>query len=427
METPAVAIVAVSGGPDSLTLLDLLAGAAQPPLTLVVAHADHGILEGSAAVAAAVRDVAVGRYGLEVVTRALHLGTLASETRAREARYTFLRDVQRSHGARYLVTAHHADDQAETVLLRLLRGSAPAGLAGIPARGPHGLVRPLLPFTRAELRAHAVARDLPFVDDPSNADPRHTRAWVRHQLMPLLSARLGGEGVAALRQVARHARDDVAAWDALLDRLDGLDLRAGEGRFDVARSPLGGYDAPLAGRLLRAVARRSGLRLAPGAAARLAAFARDAASGRRLELGGGLFAEAAFDRLVVGPGTAAGVAPARLDGEMGMAAAGNLRLTWRPEKAPALVPRGGWTTWVEPGTLEVRALEPGDRVQPVGGFGHRPVRRLLMEARVPRVERAGWPLLVRDGAIIWVPGICRTSGAVPAPGTLATRIDAQHG
>src|SRR3989449_9920353 len=92
---------------------------------------------------------------------------------ARRARYAWLTEVQRRHAARYLVTAHHADDQVETILLRVLKGSGPAGLAGMPARGRGGIVRPLLPFSRAELAAYVAERALGVHDHPANPDPPH--------------------------------------------------------------------------------------------------------------------------------------------------------------------------------------------------------------------------------------------------------------
>src|SRR2546428_225766 len=138
---PRTAIVAVSGGTDSVALLDVLqAVAAERGLALVVAHADHGIQEASGDVGKWVGGLAA-RYGLPFELGELNLGPNATETVARRARYAWLREVQRRRAARYLVTAHHQDDQVETVMLRVLRGSAPAGLAGIPARARGGLVR----------------------------------------------------------------------------------------------------------------------------------------------------------------------------------------------------------------------------------------------------------------------------------------------
>ena len=420
---PGLAVLAVSGGADSLALLDLLVALGPAwGLRVLVAHADHGIQAGSAEVASRVRDVASGRYGLEVVVGALALGSEASETKARTARYRFLRAVQAERGARYLLTAHHADDQIETVLLRLLRGSAPAGLAGIPARGPRGLVRPLLPFGREELRAHVRSAGLDPVEDPANADPRHLRSWVRTVLVPAIEARLGASAPRALLDAAAHARVELRAWDAALDQLPGLDVRVSAGRFDVARDALASYDKWLAERVLRAVAARSGVGLTPRAAGRLMAFARTAASGRRLALPGGLTAEVTFGRLAVFPPAPAS-RPVPLSGAAGKSDFGRFTLAWRQALAPSRLERAGWSTWLTPSGLEVRAAGAGDRLAPLGGVGRRAVSRLLMEAKVPRGDRGTYPVVTAAGEVAWVPGVCRGTAAVPAPGTGALRVD----
>ena len=417
-------MLAVSGGADSLALLDLFAGMARAlRLELVVAHADHGIGRESGAVASRVHEIA-SRYGLETVVGRLRLGAGASETRARVARYRYLRQVQEERGARYLVTAHHADDQAETVLLRLLRGSAPAGLAGIPERGPRGLVRPLLPFTRAELAAHVRSCGLEPFDDPANRDPRHLRSWVRNAVLPKLAERLGPAVRTALLDTARHARAERRAWDAVLDLLPGLDAKVREGRLDVAREALCGYDKCLAARALRAVAQRAGLALGPSAAARLVRFASGAASGRRWPVGGGLCAEGAFGRLRVwrpepDPGAVS------LSGASGACEFAGYLLRWRPARAPARMTRADWVAWFDAVPDAVRAVAEGDRVLPLGGTGRRKVSRLLMEAKVPRGERSRHPVLVgAGGEVLWVPGVCRAAGGLPRPGVRCVRVDA---
>ncbi len=416
----------MSGGPDSVALLDLLATLAPKlGLALLVAHADHGILDQSAEAARQVESLAL-RYGLPCEVGRLALGAGTGETRARLARYRFLRRVQSAHAAEYLVTAHHADDQAETVMLRLLRGSAPAGLSGIPAVGPRGLVRPLLPFRRAELLAHAAALGVPLFHDPSNDDPRHLRAWVRGSVLPVLAERLADGGADALLAVARHAQREVRAWDDVLAELPGLDVRAGEGTCSVAREVLTGYHNVLAERVLRAAARRAGLRLPPRAAARAVKFAARAPSGRRLDLPGGLVAEVAFERLSVGRSR---VAPTqlRIQSNEGEARYGAWSVQWRTEPAPAraALARQGWVTWVEPtpGELVVGPPKPGDRLVPVGGTGRRRVARLLMEARVPRMDRGAYPVIAANGDVLWVPGVCRSGARLPAPGTPAVRIE----
>jgi len=421
---PATAVVAVSGGADSVALLDLLHGVApELGLTLIVAHADHGIQPVGRSVGQAVKALAE-QYGLPFELGELHLGPDATETAARRARYAWLREVQRRRGAPYLVTAHHRDDQVETVVLRALRGSAPAGLAGIAQRGRGGLIRPLLPFSRRELAEHAAARGLPVHDDPANRDPRHLRSWVRSTLLPLLAQRLGPRVADDLRRLGRHAAADRHAWDRVLELATELEVHVSPTGFDVARVGLGGYDDALAVALLRAAARRAGLVLGPARARRLLALARRP-SGRRLSLGGGWTAEVAFDRLRVARAAPHGRAAQRVvpAGERGSAVFGGFRISWMPAAAPARFERAGWTTWIDGPGWELRAPAAGDALVPLGGVGHRPLRRLLMDARVPRSERAGYPVVARGETILWVPGICRSGDGLPAPGTEAVRLD----
>ena len=427
LAVPGLAVLAVSGGGDSLAMLDVLAAlAGELGLELLVAHADHGILADSGAIAARVAQLARERYGLEVVSAQLRLGPATSETRARVARYRFLRAVQAERGATYVVTAHHADDQVETVLLRVLRGSAPSGLRGIMAAGPRGLVRPLLPFRHAELLAHAAAAGLPVAEDPTNLDPHHLRGWVRSVLRPAIEERLGPGAGQSVLALARHAARDVKAWDSVLDLLPGLDMTVSDGRLEVARGTLSGYDNVLAARILRAAAGRAGLHVTPRTAVRVARFAAGAESGRRLALGDGVACEVAFESLIL---TRGAPAPAEqlLDPAGGEARFGRFALAWRREPAPSSVPRIGWTTWLPAGSLGVRAARPGDRMVPIGGVGRRKVTRLLMDARVPRLDRAAYPVVISDGLVVWVPGVCRAAARLAAPGTEAVRIDARAG
>jgi tRNA(Ile)-lysidine synthase len=428
---PGEAILAVSGGADSVALLDVLHALAPGlGLRLVVAHVDHGISPDSRSVGQSVKALAA-KYGLPFEIIELRLGADATETEARRARYAWLRELQRRRRSKYVVTAHHEDDQVETIVLRALRGSAPAGLAGISSRARGGLVRPLLPFTHAELVGYASERGLPVHDDPANRDPRHLRSWVRATLLPLLTERLGSRLRRDLLTQGRHAARDRRAWDRVLDVVPALGLSVqGEG-FTVARASACGYDNALSVALLRAAARRVGLVLGPTKATQLLALARRP-SGRRLPLGGGWSAEVAFDRLRVSrdAGFEAGCALERVSqvGERGSARFGEFEITWSPAAAPVQIERATWTTWLDGAAWEVRAPARGDSLVPLGGVGHRPVRRLLMEARVPRSTRARYPVVSRGETILWVPGICRSAAGVPAPGTRAVRLDVtEHG
>ena len=434
---PGTAVLAVSGGPDSLCLLDLLQGlAATLQLDLVVTHVDHGILPDSATVATRVKSIAA-RYGLPAEIERVQLGAGASETRARHARYAGLRRVQRRVGGRYLVTAHQADDQIETVLYRLLKGSGVAGLAAIRPMGPGGLVRPLLPFRRAELAAWLQVRfpdpesRPPVFHDPSNADVRHDRSWLRARVLPLLVERFGTRLERQLLGLAQHAAREREAWSGLLHALPGLAFGGGgpgvgQG-VEVARAALLGYEPALAEAILRAVAREAGCPLGPARSARLLAFLRRAPSGRVVELGQGWVAEVSFARVRIGLARAAAVpAPVEWGGDgpgaEGSVMWGGWQLRWRAETAgePS---RRGWLTWVTPGAGSVRVLAPGDRLVPLGGVGHRSASRLLMEARVPRSARAGHPVLARGAEILWLPGVCRAAAHLPRAGEPALRLE----
>jgi len=175
---------------------------------------------------------------------------------------------------------------------------------------------------------------------------------------------------------------------------------------------------------LRAAARRVGVVLGPARARRLVALAQRP-SGRRLQLGDGWSAEVAFDRLRVSREGDVGCALERVfpSGERGTALFGEFEITWSTGDAPARIERATWTTWVDSAAWEVRTPARGDSLVPLGGVGHRPLRRLLMEARVPRSARSRYPVVSRGETILWVPGICRSAEALPAPGTRAVRLD----
>lgn len=419
-------VAAVSGGADSLALLDLLvqSGLAAAP-GVVVAHVDHGIHPDSGAVAEAVRRAAAG-YGLRCEVGRLDLGPTATETGARRARYRWLRELLARVGGSLIVTAHHADDQAETVLLRVLHGSGPAGLAAMAPRSAD-LARPLLGVRRTELVAHVAARGLPAWEDPANADPRHLRSFLRREILPSLRGRLPDVDDHLLR-VAREASRHRLALDRLLDLLPGLDLRVEARGVSVAALPLKAYDSPVGAVLLEALARRVGCPLGPERARRVVAWLARARSGRAVDLVAGWQAELALDRLVLrrGGDAPAPPPPAILAGEQGACTWGEWHLAWRTEPAPAWQRRAAMTAWFPAVPLLVRARRPAERIAPLGLAGTKLVSRCLQEARVPRGRRDRWPVVDVAGAAAWVPGVCRSAAWLPAAGTEAVRIDV-HG
>ena len=417
-------LVAVSGGPDSLALLHLLHETrARHGLELVVAHADHGIQASSGAVAHGVV-AAAEALGIEVVVGRLALGPGASETEAREARHEWLELARRAHGADAIALAHHEDDQVETVLLRALAGSGPAGLAGMaPRQGRR--VRPLLTFSRMELANWLEARGVTGWQDPANADPAHDRSWVRTVLLPLLEEREPAVRDRLLR-LGRQADANRRAWSAALDALPGLDVQSGDRRISVAALPLATYDSALAAAVLQSVARRVGCVLGERRARRLQEFLQRGRSGRTVELGGGWSAEHAFGRLGFHRPEAPPL-PMALAGGHGRAQWGRWVVSWTREPAPALTRRDGWVTWLIGDGVELRGPQPGDRLVPLGARGRRAVSRLLQEARIERSRRAGWPVVTANGNIGWVAGVCRGGDATPRVGEDALRIEVTGG
>jgi len=421
---PGTSLVAVSGGPDSVALLDLLVQTrSNHGLDLIVAHADHGIHPDSAGVSERVASLARD-FGLPVLLGRLELGAGASETAARAARYAWLEAARERAGAGLILTAHHADDQVETVLMRVLEGSGPAGLSGIAARNGR-IVRPLLPFRRAELARYLHERGLSGWDDPANRNSRHQRSWIRGEVLPLLRAR-NPEIDARLLRVAEQASADRLAWDGLVDQLAELGWKAEPDGCSVATTPLVTWERNLAAALLMAAARRAGCVLGRSRASRVLEALGPAQRGARFDLGSGWFAEEAFGRLhLARRGVEGGeAAPLTLGGESGEIAWGPWRFRWQVDEAPGEHRRDGRTAWFIPGSLSVRGWQAGDRIHPLGGPGQRLLVRCFQEARVPRRRRQGWPVVSRAERVVWLPGICRSGALVPQPGSPSMRVDA---
>jgi len=228
-------LVAVSGGSDSVCLLAILARLAEPlGLRLAVGHVDHGLRgEESREDARFVEEQAdalqlpfglraVDPYGLREGTSSRARPTV--QEAARQLRYEALYALADAVGATRILTAHHADDQAETVLLRLLRGSGPEGLGGIPEVSPDGrVVRPLLEVPRAELERYRDERGLAFREDSSNARDDYARNRLRHHWLPQLARDFNPSLLRAVGGLAEAQRRDAEWIDTLVEQ--ALDSR----------------------------------------------------------------------------------------------------------------------------------------------------------------------------------------------------------
>ena len=234
--TPGIAVVAVSGGPDSVALLHALHDLKDRlGLEILVAHLDHGIRgEEAIADAASVGELA-GRLGVpaEFGFRPVARGPgLNLEEVAREARYAFLGEVAARRGARYVAVGHTADDQAETLLMRLLRGAGARGLTAmtpLATRPGVAIVRPLLDLPRTLIRSYLTDRKLSYTLDRTNLDLERQRNRVRQVLLPLIAAEFNPNVIATLGRTA-----------ALMDELDAFVARRAEGLFESVLAATGG-------------------------------------------------------------------------------------------------------------------------------------------------------------------------------------------
>lgn len=359
-------LVGLSGGIDSVVLLHVLARELPPP-QLRAAHVHHGLSPNADGWARFCRTLC-RRLGVTLSVRKVKVQRSGAglEAAARKARYEALKKL----GFDVLALAHQLDDQAETVLMNLLRGAGPRGASGMPARARlegRELVRPLLGVPREAIVAYARANGLEWIEDESNANVELTRNFLRHRVGPLLAERF-------------------PAWRQSLARAAGLFAR---------------HEAD-AGELVREFLRAQGLR-APSEA-RLAEMLKQLASGShatRIEHDGAVLRVFRGD-VVVEPDRA----PQRFE-----------PLAWRGERRLALPALGGELVfrrahgegidakWIAGPGLSTRLRSGGERLQLDARRPRRTLKNLFQEAGVPPWQRARLPLLYREGELVWVPGL----------------------
>jgi tRNA(Ile)-lysidine synthase len=403
--------VAFSGGADSSALLAALSQLPRPPRALRAVHVDHRLQPLSRRWSAHCRRVA-RTLGVPLAVRTASIARVRGESleaAARAARYRLLGAALADGEA--LVTAHHQDDQLETVLLQLLRGAGVAGLAAMPAVAPFGqgvLLRPLLTVPRAALTDWVRAQGLAWVEDESNAQLRADRNYLRARVLPVIRARWPS-AAATVSRSARHA----AEAQRLLDML---------GEADAGLASCG---ATLSARVLRRLPperRRNALRfwiaaagvLVPPAsrleeiagallAAREDAQPRIEWDGAAVQRQGDLLTLLVGARRAPGPDTPAAAASPVLD----------LPWHWHLGRTQVLPPPYGALALRSDarGPLDLDALGPtlmlrtrcgGERLRPVRGGPRRALKQLLQEARVPVARRAQLPLLFDRGRLIAV-------------------------
>lgn len=401
--------LAVSGGVDSMVMLHAMAHAVMDRERLVVATFDHATGPVAAQAVRRVREYCRA-LGVPVrAGRASHRG--ASHAEWRTARWRFLREVAQASTAT-IVTAHTEDDQLETVVLRILRGAGARGLAGLAATS--AVARPLLGTSRAAVEAYARRHDVPFLDDPANADVRFARNAVRHQLLPVLANVRPGfrRDMLHLGQRSAELRREVETFVAREMRVE-----SDEAGLRVAVTQLAAYDSASLRLLWPALLAPLGLALDWRGIERLTAFTSHDRVGAVVQISGGF--EVIREREYFLARRAATVdrarPPVRLAGLTHLG-----EWSFRPVRSGALVDLAVHSTWSArlptDRVVTVRTWRAGDRLTARAAQPPRRVARYLTDARVPMAHRAAWPVVLVGDEIVWIPGVRRADVATAWPG-----------
>ena len=472
--------VGVSGGADSMALLLLLLELREElGIVLSVAHLNHKLRDAASDTDEKFVAKLSAKYGLMLYSESVNVAAKARrekanlEDAARRARYDFFAKLIADGKVERVAVAHTADDQAETVLAHILRGTGLAGLGGIHPQ-TECVVRPLLGVRRAELRAYLRAKKQKWREDTTNQDTARMRARVRRKLMPLLERQFQSGVVEHLASLAEFAREDEAFLELLArERCEALRKRGrGETRIGVTGllQPMGkgDFNAPtwsgqspgaedtekrdkssaLTKRMLRRLIgeRKSGAGqiLAQHIAAVLE-LAREGQNGKLLQLPGGVEVRRERNDLVFrmrsNSGALAKPGAGKFGGfEKSSAAEYEHKIDFRNEEVVLRVPETGCVfrfrviDWLakrgetsESGAvldrdrlrmpLALRNWRFGDRLQPAGHQKAHKLKRLLNEKRVSRWERDGWPVLISGGVLVWARGFPVAAGFAANEGT----------
>jgi tRNA(Ile)-lysidine synthase len=430
--------VAVSGGPDSVLLLHFMRDSAPEfGITLSVVHFNHHLRGAeSDADERFVRNLA-DTIGIAYFCGQADVARVAREKRrnleatARELRYRFFFSLVDQGRLEMVVTAHTANDQAETVLLRLLRGAGTRGLSGIYPLLEGRVARPFLDLTRAEIMREIEARHLEHRLDSSNLDSRLRRNKVRRDLLPLLEREFNPAIIRLLKDHADRARDEEAFLEQQArERSRPWRLREGVEEKISVRA-LKGFALAIQRRVLRQMVQSAhpGSRgLAYAHIEELLRFAGGAQSGRSLLLPDGVVARRDFDWLVLGSQPVSAehgeyAYPVQVPGEITVPALGatfSLKIVELPRASEEYNQIAGSAMDAEklPCRLLLRNWRAGDRFWPVGSRKLGKLKEFFRQRKIPRSQRKLWPVLECAEQIVWVRGF---PPAAPVAATSASR------
>ncbi|MBC7187117.1 MAG: tRNA lysidine(34) synthetase TilS [Calditrichaeota bacterium] len=414
-------VVAVSGGVDSMVLLDLFARIREPwRLQLVVAHLNHGLRGKEADRDQSFVSARAGDYGLPVVIERADVASyarqrhLSREAAAREVRYDFLRRAAQQLRAHRVALGHHANDQAETFLDHLLRGAGLAGLGGMWWQREI-FVRPLLGFTRGELTEYATQHQLPFCEDSSNTDLRIRRNRLRHELLPLLATHYNPRVVEALSRACQAFQEADQGLRIIAAQQLTRDSREEGGKIVLDIAEFLRYLSVTQKYVLMEVVERMGggrSQLDSRTLERVLRLVRQRRPGTRVSLGHGIEAAVSGRYLVIGPSAQGPFSlPVHIGREVVDPARGFVfkcsPAAW--EEFQALRGTSPVLEFVDAGEvrgpLRLRSWQRGDRFFPLGMQESKKLSDFFIDAKVPHHRRHLVPLLECDKGIIWVCGL----------------------
>lgn len=432
-------LVGVSGGPDSMALLHILYALAPTyGLRLAVAHLNHGLRPMDADKDESFVKQAAQRLKFPFHRRQAKLkpqnGSI--EEQAREARYEFFHDVMNRHGYTKIVLGHHKNDNAEAVLMHLLRGSGIRGLAGIPPVRDHRVVRPLIQLGRDEIMTYLTSHQIPFVTDATNADQAYERNRIRHHLIPLLAKDYNTNIVETLHRTADLCREEEAWFNHYLQPLLGKVInRQSQAYLELDNQLLSTESLAVQRRLIRGA-----LNKWHGHLRRMGAYHIDAvialiptdAIGKKVSLPNGITTARKTDCLSFSKGdrsvssvtadppgfcytvTEIDYLPLAIDiPESDCRLILQIRALSRSDDLPL---HDTDRVWFDLDgidfPLHIRNIRSGDRITPYGMQGSQKIKKLFIDRKIKVAQRQKIPLLESQGTLLWVVGIRRSNQAI---------------
>lgn len=428
LQDSSIVIAAVSGGADSMAMLHWLQELRQTiPFMLVACHVHHGIRGSSADRDAALVEQFSLRYKIDFelvyvnVLQQQEAYKESVETTARRLRYEALQQVADRYGTCTIITAHHRSDQVETVLFHFLRGTGVSGLRGMPQKrslGRHHLFRLFLSLSKQDLREYVTVHDVPFAEDETNQDKTYSRNRIRHELLPYLRANYNpqvDEAILRLGEVSAQEDDYLLfVTRTFIEQNVTLEKES----VSCSLSSFSGLARALQRRCIKLLLEY----LEPSVTWRFSQVEdiRLLASGlgsHRLSCGHGYdvlreYGRFRISRAVSHQESIVSFAPVTLDWSSFFCLA---KFRWIVQAQPATAPKkliaSKWEVWFERqkgDQIVLRSFAVGDRIEPLGMQGSKRLSDVFIDAKVPKEMREGYPVLLINDQVLFVPGLVRS-------------------